>query len=438
MDNKKIVKLNFLRNRINEYFIKNPNANSFIIKAKIGNDKIHWRIVKENKKYNIIEVSSNTNRYSIEEGIPTQIIHNLKNMGKDDVQTNQGKSGYFNGSVPPPPPLPKKALLDPKEAEEVYNQVLNDTKKMSDEQFHLKYNMSKSTVLKMAKQDPKWMKDQRAGGLYTNCYAIINRAKDMSDQDFQAMYQKPKKELVPMAQKLLKKAGLSASKEGKLNEVSPAFAKMSKEFMGAVDPMKHMTPQAQHVAASSALRNVNSLMGQLKDPAELKNAGSIMGHLTGLVDKSTGATSFTNRPANKVVGKNPFEGKKIRVKETSKKDKEDEVPKPDQKNKPKQDPPKEEPKKSEPELPQMQGLDKEKEEPKQAAGPTGKEQSAELKMVNDTLSGQVIKNATVSPTPNGATINLDLQGVDQGAKFEVGPGQRIVFYYKGRPTFIRK
>lgn len=51
------IKKDLLRRKINEYFSKNPQRQSVIIRANIGDSsKTIWRVVREGKRYNITEV----------------------------------------------------------------------------------------------------------------------------------------------------------------------------------------------------------------------------------------------------------------------------------------------------------------------------------------------------------------------------------------------
>jgi hypothetical protein len=245
----------------------------------------------------------------------------------------------------------------------------------------------------------------------------------MDDESFKAIYGKPKDYMVKLAKSILPKS--EQPKEGKLNEASPHFATMSREFVGA------LTPPFNHTKISNALKNANSLIGKLTDPNEKNQAGSMIGTLTNMADTTTGQSALTARPRVRVAGKGPFESKKIKE---GQKDKEDETPKPDQKNKPKADPPKEAPEPKEP----PKGLEEPPQEQEPKKDDQGSEQSIEQKTFTDSMTGQVIKSASIQPTPNGGSVNFELQGIEMPVKIEFGPGQKITFYYKNRPYYIRK
>jgi hypothetical protein len=68
MEHKDIVKKDLLRRKICEHFSKNPNAESVIIKADIGDMKTLWKVVKEEGgHFKVVEVNTKKEQYIIGE-----------------------------------------------------------------------------------------------------------------------------------------------------------------------------------------------------------------------------------------------------------------------------------------------------------------------------------------------------------------------------------
>ena len=67
-ENKNLVKLDILRKKVQEYFIKNPNAKSVVIRASLGEstDRTVWRVKKSKKGFNIVEVNARRKEFLME------------------------------------------------------------------------------------------------------------------------------------------------------------------------------------------------------------------------------------------------------------------------------------------------------------------------------------------------------------------------------------
>jgi len=64
-------------------------------------------------------------------------------------------------------------------------------------------------------------------------------------------------------------------------------------------------------------------------------------------------------------------------------------------------------------------------------------ESKEQKLVDKSLSGQVVKSAKVDLTDSGGSMELQMQGIDIPAKL-VWDGKKVIFYHKNVPYFIRR
>jgi hypothetical protein len=67
MEANKIIEKDLLIRKINEYFSKHPKSKSVIIKTELmGLGKTSWKVTREGKKYNVLEVKTSKSRFILE------------------------------------------------------------------------------------------------------------------------------------------------------------------------------------------------------------------------------------------------------------------------------------------------------------------------------------------------------------------------------------
>ncbi len=67
MEANKVIEKDLLIRKINEYFSKHPKSNSVIIKTELmGLGKTSWKVTREGKKYNVLEVKTSKTRFMLE------------------------------------------------------------------------------------------------------------------------------------------------------------------------------------------------------------------------------------------------------------------------------------------------------------------------------------------------------------------------------------
>lgn len=62
-----LIKKDLLRRKIREHFKKNPGASSVVIKANIGGGTTVWKVKKEGKSFNVVEVNASREHFVISE-----------------------------------------------------------------------------------------------------------------------------------------------------------------------------------------------------------------------------------------------------------------------------------------------------------------------------------------------------------------------------------
>src|SRR3990167_9000699 len=106
---------------------------------------------------------------------------------------------------------------------------------------------------------------------------------------------------------LIKEVNVSKSKFSMkeaqtIKEASPAFAKVSHDFMDAMSTFDHSK-------LSRALKTLESNISKTKDPKEIEHLGKMSGVLTGLVDKTTGQSTLARRNESVIREKDEEEKK---------------------------------------------------------------------------------------------------------------------------------
>jgi hypothetical protein len=101
MKNYDVLKKQFLMNKIESYFNKNPKANSVLVNYSCNNQKTLWKVVKEENKFRITEINSTKSSFILEAG--TQI------MPRSQVSNNPPT----NASAPTPMTPAKQMGGDP-------------------------------------------------------------------------------------------------------------------------------------------------------------------------------------------------------------------------------------------------------------------------------------------------------------------------------------
>jgi len=62
-----LIKKDLLRRKIREHFRKNPKSSSVVIKANIGGGTTVWKVKKEGKSFNVVEVNARREHFVISE-----------------------------------------------------------------------------------------------------------------------------------------------------------------------------------------------------------------------------------------------------------------------------------------------------------------------------------------------------------------------------------
>jgi len=86
-----IVKKELLRRKINEHIAKNPTIKEFVVRARFADDNTFWKVRREGKDFNIIEVNTRKEVFilserSLREEEPKKDKKKKKNA--DDLETN--------------------------------------------------------------------------------------------------------------------------------------------------------------------------------------------------------------------------------------------------------------------------------------------------------------------------------------------------------------
>jgi hypothetical protein len=66
MEARKVIEKDLLMKKIVEYFSKSPKRKSVIIKSNLGSGKTTWKVTKEGKVFNVVEVKTSKERFIIE------------------------------------------------------------------------------------------------------------------------------------------------------------------------------------------------------------------------------------------------------------------------------------------------------------------------------------------------------------------------------------
>lgn len=73
MNNTEVVKNSIIVNKISEYFAKNPDKTSVVVKADLGENKLFWRAVREGvSTFRVTEVKTSTSSFMCEVKMPKQ------------------------------------------------------------------------------------------------------------------------------------------------------------------------------------------------------------------------------------------------------------------------------------------------------------------------------------------------------------------------------
>lgn len=88
MNKNEMIKKDLLRRKIQEYFTKNPKAKSFIVKADAGSARTLWKVVREGKKFNVVEINTERQEFVFESGISVvqEASIDFSNLSKAFVQ----------------------------------------------------------------------------------------------------------------------------------------------------------------------------------------------------------------------------------------------------------------------------------------------------------------------------------------------------------------
>jgi len=337
MNPKEIVKKDLLRRKINEYFSKNPNSNSVIIRADVGDMKTHWKVVKEGKDFNIIEVNTNTKKFIFED-------ETVSFGKKPQVQPN------FKRDHIVPPPLPSK-LQRAGNAGFDLSSIINNALKMDDKTFGQAYGMPKKSIVKQYLSEPEIIIKLADQVDDFNFRTIFNRskqemlkyAKDIQtrrgppelDKKRAAQHAKTKVGPPPMVPNKIQtrsygtvktnpniNAGKKCAKGKELKEASAPFSNITKAFMN------YSSNLGDHNAANNFVNTLNRQKGMITDPTEKDAVDKLLMGFSGEATKTADQTAHQSPLLNpkltapKPPLMKPFmqnSGKKIKVKKTNKK-----------------------------------------------------------------------------------------------------------------------
>lgn len=89
---KEVIKKDLLRRKIKEFFSKNPNSKTIIVQAGTGNTKTLWKVSKQKKGFNIVEVNTVKDKYIFE--------FNINELENDVDQWNpDSETGEFQRTL---------------------------------------------------------------------------------------------------------------------------------------------------------------------------------------------------------------------------------------------------------------------------------------------------------------------------------------------------
>lgn len=391
-DHKKIVKNSLLLNKITEYFAKNPQRNSVVVKAAIDGNKVFWRAVREGaSKFRITEVNTSTNSFLFE-------------IDSD----KKGSASSPNGAMPIDK-LPKKSLS---EASPAYGQI------------------SKMVVDAIASPDPSAVSKaiKQISALSAKITDKHEAEQVAAILDYLGDEERKTSRHASFSNALKTGTPAKPAEAKKITEASQQFGQASREFVAA------MTPPLDHNKLSLALKKINGLVGQITDPFEREQIGGLMGILTQAVDSTTagGGSKFDTGTAAKKPGAPVTSGKAVPGASVSEAG----------------DEPAKKKDRKQPDDSEEAGLDSENpgkspddatdvRDTKPPVDPEHEQDPAQ-KVFSQRLAGQTIRNATVKLKPDGGELDIELVGSKIPAKLSWENSGKVSFVFKNRPYALRR
>jgi hypothetical protein len=398
-----MVKNRMLLGKITEYFSKNSDRNSVVLKANLGGRNIFWRAIREStNQFRIVEVSTSTTSFLFE------------------VETGK-----------------QKAI---KEASAEFSQISKAYMAAMDSPDQAAKSQAVKQIYQLAPKvkDPKEI--EQTSAILDDLSAQTDKTTNPSSFGSPAAAQAGKPPVhkfpPPPARKF---PPPPARKEAKLAENSQQFKTCSSEFLAA------MTPPFDHAKLSLALKKVNSLIGQITDPVERDQAGIMMGELTNLVDKTTagGGSKFNTPPPKKPGGTGGPAGtgglNSGRTRSGRRLSEADAGDKPAKKKEPEDDEPEDvsldSPDDDAPEAQKQKPTDVRDTKPPEAEDP---DQDPSQKILSQRLAGQTIRNAVIHLKGEGGELELELAGTKIPAKLSWDNSGKVQFVFKNRPYLLRR
>lgn len=261
------------------FFTEHKNANNVLLHGKFGKKQSYWNVQKNgDSSFIVTEVNTSKNRFLIKEAKPFEYDPEQRPMAGTGLTIPKSAQKTI-GKGPTQKTAASSDPWDPNNPKGEYAKLVQKVGlqkamlSMPDDKLKRFFGISKQSL--QGKMTP-------TGKL---------RYATQQLRDLSAGEREKRGEIDPGAAKALQqfgrqKTGVFPKKESKqpLHEASPAFARMSSDFMDAVGSLD------DHAKLSKAHSTINMNMKALKDPQELEQAGKMLGMLTGLVDKTTAQT----------------------------------------------------------------------------------------------------------------------------------------------------
>lgn len=429
MDNRNVVKKDLLRRKIKEYFEKNPNAKSVIVKANVGELKTIWKVTKESKRFDVVEVNTLREEFTIEQDDKDK-EKKPSSEKKPEKKSDTEKTGVGMKS---PVYQPDAEHAEPPKVGPTGTQAPGAEPKTPTW-------MKKAIASRGDPTDPtipaqptgQWDPNNPQGAFQRLAKSVgpLKAMLNMPDADLRRHFGLTKQALTQSLQaqqrgaKRAKQLGMKPfgqkNESKKLTEASIEYTNISKAFLDA------MSDLSDHGKLSKTLRDANNAVGRITDPTEKQNLGAMIGALTGAVDVTTAGGGGPKplariTPVKKTVAQlkqsKELAGRLIKEEDEEK----DKVKKKDsQPEEPKE--PVEEPESDFP-------------EPEKVTEPRRSEEQVVLKK---SLEGQTLKTADIELTPNGGILTLNFVALSIPAKLEWDNKGKVVYYFKDRPYLLRK
>ena len=267
--NVQLVKNEILRRKIGKYFTENKNTNHVLVHGKFGKTQVFWSVAKKGNSLSITEVNTSRNQFQNKEELPIKTaVHGVPaNISQKPI------AGTMSTDAPKIKPI-SSDLWDPDNAKGKYAELVQ---KVGSRKAML--SMPEDKLKKYFGISRKHMtsKTSPMGKSIARHQQKLGRRKSA---------EKEKDAFEPLDRFGRQKTGTVPRENISLKEGSPAFARISTDFMDGVSTF-------DHAKLSKAQKTLQTNMGQLKDPKEIEQAGKISGVLTGLIDQTTGQSALT-------------------------------------------------------------------------------------------------------------------------------------------------